>query len=59
MIIKVFLIYNKNKEKEKIPPLPSSHGHNIQLRGLQALCMLSKYFKHLKKKEKKRNYFLY
>ncbi|KJP86151.1 hypothetical protein AK88_04202 [Plasmodium fragile] len=35
------------------PPLPSSSGHNIQLRGLQALCCLAKYFKYLKKTERK------
>ncbi|CRG95798.1 rRNA (adenosine-2'-O-)-methyltransferase, putative [Plasmodium gallinaceum] len=43
----------EDKEKESIPPLPSSNGHNIQMRGLQALCCLSKYFKYLKKKKRK------
>ncbi|CRH03858.1 rRNA (adenosine-2'-O-)-methyltransferase, putative [Plasmodium relictum] len=50
-------IKNKEKEIEKIPPLPSSNGHNIQIRGLQVLCCLSKYFKYLKKK--KRKYIIY
>ncbi|EUD66426.1 hypothetical protein C922_03060 [Plasmodium inui San Antonio 1] len=35
------------------PPLPSSSGHNTQLRGLQALCCLAKYFKYLKKTQRK------
>ncbi|VUZ98261.1 rRNA (adenosine-2'-O-)-methyltransferase, putative [Plasmodium vivax] len=34
-------------------PLPSSSGHNTQLRGLQALCCLAKYFKCLKKTQRK------
>ncbi|ANQ10617.1 rRNA methylase [Plasmodium coatneyi] len=39
--------------KTSAPPLPSSSGHNIQLRGLQALCCLAKYFKYLKKTQRK------
>ncbi|CAA9990329.1 rRNA (adenosine-2'-O-)-methyltransferase, putative [Plasmodium knowlesi strain H] len=39
--------------KGSAPPLPSSSGHNIQLRGLQTLCCLAKYFKYLKKAQRK------
>ncbi|SCP06136.1 rRNA (adenosine-2'-O-)-methyltransferase, putative [Plasmodium ovale] len=43
-------IYGKD---DSSPPLPSSNGHNIQIRGLQTLCCLSMYFKHLKKSKRK------
>ncbi|CAD2106669.1 hypothetical protein YYG_00958 [Plasmodium vinckei petteri] len=51
-------IKNKKKDDQNLTPLPFSYGHNIQIRGLQALCILSKYFKYIKKGRRK-NIILY
>ncbi|CXI51523.1 rRNA (adenosine-2'-O-)-methyltransferase, putative [Plasmodium berghei] len=44
---------NNKKDGQNITPLPFSYGHNIQIRGLQALCILSRYFKYIKKGKRK------